>query len=68
MLIRSGKNWHDAQKAFRPTAGLTNYEKRAAREKEQAIVKAHQKELKDEKEAERQVGTIDREPKWRSPY
>lgn len=50
-----GKNWHGKQKAFRPTAGQTPYEKRAAREKELAVVKAHEKELKEEKEAERQV-------------
>ncbi|PSK42158.1 hypothetical protein C1H76_5254 [Elsinoe australis] len=53
-MRKNGKNWHSKQKAFRPTAGQTPYEKRAAREKELAVVKAHEKELKEEKEAERQ--------------
>jgi len=34
---------------------LTSYEKRAARDKEIKLVKAHEKEMKDEKEAERKV-------------
>ncbi|KAG8631204.1 hypothetical protein KVT40_000344 [Elsinoe batatas] len=53
-MRKNGKNWHDTKKAFRPTGGQTSYEKRAAKEKEQAIAKAHEKELKEEKEAERQ--------------
>lgn len=55
---RTGKQWHDTKKAFRPNAGLTSYAKRAARDKEIAIVKAHEKEMKDEKEAERQVSSV----------
>lgn len=50
-----GKQWHDNKKAFRPNAGLTSYEKRAARDKEVAVIKAQEKELKEEKEADRQV-------------
>ncbi|KAF1346898.1 hypothetical protein BDV97DRAFT_371441 [Delphinella strobiligena] len=53
-MKKNGKQWHDNKKPFRPTAGLTSYEKRAARDKEIAIVKAQEKEMKDEKEAERQ--------------
>lgn len=34
---------------------MTSYEKRAARDKEIKLVKAHEKEMKDEKEAERKV-------------
>jgi len=34
---------------------LTSYEKRASRDKEIKLVKAHEKEMKDEKEAERKV-------------
>lgn len=52
----TGKQFmHGERKPFRPTSGLTSYEKRAARDKETALVKAHEKELKDEKDAERQV-------------
>lgn len=51
-----GKHWHQPKKAFRPTAGQTAYAKRAAQDKELAVIKAHEKELKEEKEAERQVG------------
>ncbi|KAF2147798.1 hypothetical protein K461DRAFT_298413 [Myriangium duriaei CBS 260.36] len=53
-MKKNGKNWHGTNKAFRPTAGMTSYVKRAARDKEVAIVKAHEKELKEEKDAERQ--------------
>lgn len=37
---------------------MTSYEKRAARDKEVALVKAQEKEMKDEKEAERQVSGV----------
>ncbi|KAK8181810.1 Cgr1 family-domain-containing protein [Phyllosticta capitalensis] len=50
-----GKHWHQPKKAFRPTAGLTSYAKRAEERKALAAVKAKEKELKDEKEAARQV-------------
>ena len=51
----TGKQWHEVRKAFRPTAGQTSYAKRAEKQKEFAITKAHEKDMKDEKEAERQV-------------
>ena len=55
-LLCTGKQWRDVKKPFRPTAGQTSYAKRAARDKEVALVKAHEKELKEEKAAEREVG------------
>jgi hypothetical protein len=51
-----GKQWHPQKTAFRPTSGLTSYEKRQEDRKATAAVKAKEKEMKDEKEAERQVG------------
>ena len=51
----SGKQWHAPKKAFRPASGLTSYEKRAQARIAQAATKAKEKELKEEKEAERQV-------------
>lgn len=54
-MSQIGKHWHDVRKPFRPTAGLTSYEKRAARDKETALIKAYEKELKEEKDALRQV-------------
>lgn len=50
-----GKNWHDTKKAFRPTAGLTSFAKRQELRKHQEAVKERERELKEEKEAERQV-------------
>jgi rRNA-processing protein CGR1 len=54
-IIYTGKQWHEPRKAFRPASGLTSYEKRAKDRVAQALVKAKEKELKDEKESERQV-------------
>lgn len=51
----AGKNWHVTKKAFRPTSGLTSYAKRQETRKQQEAIKEHEKELRDEKEAERQV-------------
>jgi rRNA-processing protein CGR1 len=50
-----GKQWHETKKAFRPSAGQTSYAKRSALDKAKAVVKAQEKEMKDDKEAERQV-------------
>ena len=50
-----GKQWHETKKAFRPTAGQTSYAKRQAKDQALAVVKAQEKEMKEEKEAERQV-------------
>jgi rRNA-processing protein CGR1 len=51
----TGKQWHEPKKAFRPGSGLTPYEKRAKERVSMALVKAKEKEMKDEKEAERKV-------------
>jgi rRNA-processing protein CGR1 len=50
-----GKQWHEPKKAFRPKAGSSSYEKRQVERKAMATVKAKEKEMKEEKEAERQV-------------
>ncbi|KAK3488820.1 rRNA-processing protein cgr-1 [Neurospora hispaniola] len=47
------RQWHAPKKAFRPGSGLTSFEKRAKERQLLAAVKAKEKELKDEKEAER---------------
>ncbi|TVY47212.1 rRNA-processing protein cgrA [Lachnellula cervina] len=47
ILITTGKQWHEPKSAFRPKAG--NEER-----KFMAAVKAKEKEMKEEKEAERQ--------------
>ena len=52
---KNGKDWHQAKKAFRPTAGQTAYAKRVARESQVKEIKATEKEMKAEKEEERQV-------------
>lgn len=53
-----GKQWHETKKAFRPTAGLSSYEKRQKERTARLQMKAKEKELKDEKEAERQVRIV----------
>lgn len=50
-----GKQWHAQKSAFRPTAGIKSYEKRAAERTAMSAMKAKEKEMKDEKEDERQV-------------
>lgn len=55
LTILEGKQWHENKTAFRPTGGLTSYEKRQGKRKELETMKAKEKELKGEKEAERQV-------------
>lgn len=50
-----GKQWHVQKTAFRPKAGQTSYEKRTAERKAMTTMKAKEKEMKDEKEGERQV-------------
>ena len=51
----AGKQWHEPKKAFRPASGLTSFEQRVKMRVAQAATKAKEKELKEEKEAERQV-------------
>ncbi|KAK4545716.1 hypothetical protein LTR36_002670 [Oleoguttula mirabilis] len=53
-MRKNGKQWHDTKKAFRPTAGQTSYEKRAAKQSKEAEVKKLETEMKADKEAERQ--------------
>jgi hypothetical protein len=50
-----GKQWHDNKTAFRPRANQTSWDKRTVERKALAAVKAKEKELKEEKETERQV-------------
>ncbi|KAL4748786.1 hypothetical protein BDW72DRAFT_179506 [Aspergillus terricola var. indicus] len=54
-IRKNGKNWHDDKKPFRPNGGLTSYTKRAAARKQQEAVKEHEKELREDREAERQA-------------
>jgi rRNA-processing protein CGR1 len=51
----AGKQWHDNKTAFRPRANQTSWDKRTLERKTLAANKAKEKELKEEKEAERQV-------------
>jgi rRNA-processing protein CGR1 len=51
----TGKQWHDNKTAFRPRANQTSWDKRTAERKALAATKAKEKEMKEEKEAERQV-------------
>lgn len=55
LWYNTGKQWHAPKKAFRPGSGLTSFEKRAKDRVALAAMKAKEKEMKDEKEAERQV-------------
>jgi rRNA-processing protein CGR1 len=57
--LSPGKQWHDNKGPFRPKAGQTSWEKRSEERKALAAVKAKEKELKEEKESERQVGSHD---------
>jgi hypothetical protein len=57
LISPKGKQWHDNKTAFRPRANQTSWDKRTAERKALAAMKAKEKELKDEKEAVRQVGT-----------
>jgi len=50
-----GKQWHAPRSAFRPGSGLTSYELRTKLRATQTMIKAKEKEMRDEKEAERQV-------------
>ncbi|KAF2270594.1 hypothetical protein CC78DRAFT_563944 [Lojkania enalia] len=52
--VGAGKQWHQTKTAFRPRANQTSYAKRLEERKALAVVRAKEKEMKDEKEAERQ--------------
>ncbi|KAG6999272.1 hypothetical protein G7Y79_00036g072280 [Physcia stellaris] len=49
-----GKQWHAPRTAFRPTSGQTPYSKRIAVQKAASVTKAREREMKAEKEGERQ--------------
>lgn len=55
ILRQPGKHWHAQKSAFRPKAGQTSYSKRINERKAMETMKAKEREMKDEKEAERQV-------------
>lgn len=54
-MRKNGKQWHAPKKAFRPTRGLSSYEQRTKERAAMAQMKAKEKEMKEEKEEERQV-------------
>ncbi|RDA94444.1 hypothetical protein CP533_2277 [Ophiocordyceps camponoti-saundersi (nom. inval.)] len=49
-MRQNGKQWHAPKQAFRPTAGLTPYEKRVKERAALAQMKAKEKDMKEEKE------------------
>lgn len=51
----TGKQWHAKKSAFRLNTGQTSYAKRTNDRKAMEAMKAKEREMKDEKEAERQV-------------
>lgn len=53
-IRKNGKHWHAQKSAFRPKAGQTSYSKRINERKAMETMKAKEREMKDEKEAERQ--------------
>lgn len=57
---KSGHQWIPKKKAFRPTSGLTSYAQRTKDRLAYSAMKAKEKEMKDEKESERQVGPSNR--------
>lgn len=54
-LRKNGKHWHEPKRPFRPNAGQTSYAKRVERQAQEAEVKKLEREMKAEKEDERQV-------------
>jgi rRNA-processing protein CGR1 len=54
----AGKQWHDNKAAFRPRANQSSWEKRTVERKALAAVKAKEKELREEKEAVKQVRVV----------
>ncbi|QKX53940.1 uncharacterized protein TRUGW13939_01020 [Talaromyces rugulosus] len=52
-MRQNGKNWHSTKKAFRPTAGLKSYAKRLEDRANLANIKERERELREEKQAER---------------
>lgn len=58
LTVSVGKQWHDNKSAFRPRANQSSWEKRSAERKALAAVKAKEKEMKEEKAAEKQVRSV----------
>ena len=54
-LTISGKQWHERKTAFRPCAGLSSWSQRLEVRKAEKAVKTKEREMKAEKEEERQV-------------
>ena len=54
-IRKDGKQWTEQKKAFRPTSGQTTFAKRMMKQSQAAEVKKIEKEMKAEKEEERQV-------------
>ncbi|TAQ89555.1 hypothetical protein B7494_g2111 [Chlorociboria aeruginascens] len=54
-MRKNGKKWHSPRRAFRPKAGNSTFEKRQAERQAMAAVRAKEKDMKDEKEADRQA-------------
>ncbi|KAI9751244.1 MAG: hypothetical protein M1815_001296 [Lichina confinis] len=50
----SGKQWHERKTAFRPSAGLSSWSKRLEARKAEKAMKTKEREMKAEKEDERQ--------------
>ena len=50
-----GKQWHIPKAAFRPKVGNTSYEKRNAQRIATEAMKAKERQMKEEKESEKQV-------------
>ncbi|KAL8709255.1 MAG: hypothetical protein Q9220_005998 [cf. Caloplaca sp. 1 TL-2023] len=53
-LRKNGKQWHTPRPPFRPTSNLTSYKKRLIAQKITADTKLQEREMKSEKEAERE--------------
>lgn len=51
----TGKQWHQTKTAFRPRTNQTSFARRQEEKKALDAVKAKEKEMKDEKQAEKQV-------------
>lgn len=58
LTLQVGKQWHTQKSAFRLNTGQKSYAKRIVERKAMETMKAKEREMKDEKEAERQVATL----------
>lgn len=54
-LFSAGKHWHAQKSAFRPRAGQSSYSARVVERRALEATKLKEKEMKEAKEAERQV-------------